>query len=266
MTKAMLEEYLKTIFVQTFPGRSIPPYYIDYSDKKSYKNSNYDEKQRLITVYNKEKPAAILLCSILHELAHHYHFNVNRTMDHDYIFYETLKKLYENAIELGFLTTNQCRYLSDSTDIIKIEMLIGKINASYRPEIDFDRHNKIVELTGKTYQYKDDLKLVEYKWDETASLWYCKVKDSELEVEIENIEKRFPDLSIYVRRCTDLLADATLTVSICGKTYPYKDSLKERGYKYDKEKSIWVNEFKGTEFDEVIDFLKTLRGAKVKIS
>lgn len=264
MTAYKLKKILEHVAAYANPYQKISPFYVEYIAKEcTTVNAKYHMVKKKIIIYNFSRPTTNILCSALHELAHHICLEVSNNKTHDTEFYRTFKSLISAAVEIGYLDYEKCRKVEDTNTIKAMEKKAGKVTAVYDKENDPNKEFRTIQVIGG-YAIKDYLIREKFHYSPLERIWEKDVTESEsrrYEKEIFNME---PRTNVVISAVNDLTIQVFYTFTIKGSTYQHKEVLKEKGYRF--KDGIWQKKFEAAAFQDEYLFVKTLKGIEYKIS
>ena len=143
-------------------------------ERKSFAG-DYNHNTHIIRVFTPNtntKTNANLICTTLHEVAHHIDWCNRHTSDHSDVFYEIFKQLLYSALDLNVLSVSEInempRLTSDHNKILKIVK-------SYHPILKNVDDNDLIINVFNCFAEKEKLKENNYHWNGTLKAWYKKI-------------------------------------------------------------------------------------------
>lgn len=244
--KELLCDIVKQAYLENLNEKYLK-FYIELSPKDSKSmHGFYRYKDRHIVIYNTYRDDEAILCTTVHELAHHVDFCNRGKSDHQKEFYEVYEKLLFTAMDMGiihkekFLLTNK-----DASDSNKIRKMMEK----YHPNtVDYKKDMVIISFTN-CFEYKDYLKSKGYSYNSNTKAWEKEVAD--IDTEMKSL-KPMPGIGFSVNKATEIHfnagskskevkrnASGGKVLIATGNTYEYRDALKNEGFKWDTRTKTW---------------------------
>ena len=222
-------------------------FYIEMSEKDSKsKHGHYRYKDRRIVIFNTYRDDEAVLCTTVHELAHHVDFCNRGTSDHQKEFYEVYEKLLFAAMDMGlihkekFLRTNR-----DASDSNKIRKMMDR----YIPHPVGYKSGKVTISFRNSFAYKDYLANKGYHYNSNTKAWEKEVDD--IDSEMASL-KSMPGVELDIRSATDIHFEAgsksrevkehcsgSKPLIAYDNTYPVKEALHADGFRWDKRTKTW---------------------------
>lgn len=221
-------------------------FYIELSEKDfKTKHGLYKMKEKRIIIYNTYRDDEAILCTTVHELAHHIDFCNRGTSDHKESFYKVYEELLFTAMNMGIIHKDKfLQTTKDASDSNKIRKIMDK----YKPNpISYKQDQTIISFTN-CYEYKNYLKNNGYQYNANQKAWEKEVEDIDKEL---NSLKEMPGVILNIRKVTDIhfnpgkestalkISGLDKKIVATGNTYSYKENLKEEGFLWDKRTKTW---------------------------
>lgn len=249
---------------------------IDENKKKRYKyvffevsnrelatfHGDYSPKNKKIRIFNLSRDDKSVLCTSLHELAHHIDYINRGTTDHSQEFYKVYEQLIKAALEMNLTTKEQLLSLKrDASDTNKVKKIVEDLKVGI---VDTYKKNKYIIRVMNCFNIKEHLKVLGYNWNGTSRVWEKEVNKEELELEKKKVEELISSENIEIRFANEITFDC-FSYLIVLDSFKYKEQLKERGYYYDGKKRSWKKRFNNKEIKNEISYLKQIGLNKVSI-
>ena len=264
MTAYKLKKVLEHIASYSNPYREIPPFYVEYKAKEcTTVNATYNIPKRKILIYNFSRPVTNILCSAIHELAHHICVSVSDNKTHDTEFYRTFKGLLSAAVEIGYLDYEKCRKIDDTNTVRVMEQKAGRVTAYYNEKDDPNKEFGTIQVIGG-YKIRDYLANEKFHYSPMERVWEKDIPLTECVKYKKEIQKLEPGINVIISAVNDLSIQVHYTFTVKGQTYQHKETLSQHGYRY--KDGVWQKKFEATNFQDEYLFLKALRGIEYRIS
>lgn len=231
-----IKQALMAVAEDAFRKEKIPDFLvtIDTSDRKSFHGMYYPLK-RIIRIGNMTRPVRQVIMTSIHELAHHCQYSFYKTCGHSDDFYSVFHALLVSAARLGIVDADLINGgFTNSPSSMKVFRKYGYISQQCVPRLRYMKDFVLVSAFS-SYSVRDKLKARRYIFNSRAHSWEKTLPKEESEKEEAFI--RSIGAVPVVTGVLDISLDASVTVS--GLTYGIKDTLKERGYHFDKAVSAW---------------------------
>lgn len=248
-----LKEILGDIVTQAYGTDCNPAYhrfYVEMANKnsKTY-HGLYDTRNRKITIYNTYRENQAIVCTTIHELAHHVDFCDRKTTDHQKEFYEVYEKLLFAAMDMGIVSKEKFLLTTkDASDSEKIRKMMER----YVPHEILYKKDAVTLSLSNSYAHRQYLQSLEFSYNGNTKAW---------EKEFESIEemdafckemKPLDGVKMDVFGSKDLHFEGSILLIAQGDTYAYKDKLRAAGFRYTKvgRNQAWV--FHAKSSDDVV--------------
>ena len=196
-------------------------------------HGTYNIKTHKISIYNSWRDDESILCTTIHELAHHIDTCNRGDSDHQDAFYREFKRLLFTAMDMGVI--HKEKFLDtakDASDSNKIR----KMMAEYTPNcIPYKSDAKTI-FVYDCFEHKDALKALGYRFNGMSKAWEKEVSDTEEE---KAKLSAFPGIRIEVHGAADFHFEGKIKLIATGDTYVIKDTLKALGFRYQEKKWIY---------------------------
>lgn len=231
-----IKELLCDIVANTYGKECNPAYlrfYVEISEKnsKSY-HGLYNERSHKINIYNTYRDDESILCTTVHELAHHIDCCNRGRSDHQKEFYAEYEKLLFTAMDMGIIHKEKfLETTRDASDSNKIRKMMER----YEPNPIEYKQGKYVVSVYNCYAYKDFLKNRGYHFNGNTKAWEKEVANAD--EECKKLEA-LAGARVEISKATDLHFAGAVKLVATGNTYPIKDELNAAGFRF--EKKSWV--------------------------
>lgn len=232
--KKTLNDIIKNTYVENI-NPAYYKFYIEISNEVSKtKHGYYNEKNQKIKIYNTYRDDDSVLCTTIHELAHHIDYCNRHTSDHQKPFYAVYRKLLYTAMDMGII--DKYKFLSivkDATDYSKVL----KMMEEYVPNpIEYKKNVYLISVYD-CYAIKDILKEKGYHYNGNTSAWEKEIMD----VEEEKVWlSQFEEIRIEITNANKIHFNGHIKLIAKENSFPYKEELKKVGFKY--KNSQWIYE------------------------
>ena len=231
-------------------------YLID--SEKATSSGMYTYSEKRVEVYNPSLGASHLAKCALHEVSHHIDFIKNGKSGHQKPFYEIYSRLIYASLDLGVLTKDDF-YDEWSSDGSKVRKIVER----YKKKQDRQQaeEKKVIKVFN-AFSIKEHLKTMGYNWNGLELSWDKETNDIETEEEhlkglgIHSEKEQSP---YYIVSSNTMLVDAMISIVAEGNTYECKETLKEYGFVFDKNKKIWKRKVRAS---TIASFIKELKAEK----
>ncbi len=176
----------------------------------------------------------------------------------------------DNKVWLKKLT-----YKDISLEIEKIKVVSSVVEMNYYPKAHMQAISILyIVASENSFMFKDQLSKLGYKFNGygfTDKVWVKKTTSADLKQDENKLKKMIGLEYDIVDGKNDLKVNANKDVSyivVSGKSFDYKDTLKERKYRfngYDFSGNVWVKQLSNDDVETEKSFLKTLKGVKFEM-
>ena len=243
-----IKEILSDIVRQTYGADCNPAYfrfYVEITNKNSRTcHGRYTYRNHKIEIFNTYRDDEAIVCTTIHELAHHVDYCNRRKSDHQKEFYAEYEKLLFAALDMGIV--NKYKFMEtakDASDSNKIRKIMDR----YIPNpVSYKKDAQVISV-GNCFEYREELKSMGYKYNGNAKVWEKEVPDAD--VELEKLG-RFSGITVGVSKATELHFEGHEKLVAVGDTYACKAELKKAGFRFVKKQ--WECELKNPKAEFVI--------------
>jgi len=247
---------------------NLEKFYIDFPGTVTKsRHGSYNAKLKKITIYNTYREDALVLCTTLHELAHHCDYVLNHNLGHNDSFYKEFERLLYVSMDMGLLKKEDILSANrDATDYNKICKILHK----YHPcKLEYKKDIKTISVEN-SYICKNELKERDYYFNGINKTWDIDTEDVESEIVfLETLKEKYKDKNITykIKEATDIHFDGVniVVITVSGNTYPTKDILSKLKYKYDGKKQTWTKSVDKDALDAHLHKLKQAIGEEKNI-
>lgn len=263
MTAYKLKKVLEHIADYAYPGEKLERFYVEYVVKEcTTVNANYHITKKKIIIFNFSRPTTNIMCTAIHELAHHVCYTRTENKNHDIDFYRVFKELLSAAVELGYVNYEDCRKIDDSRTVHVMEKKLGKIQASYNSNNDPNKEFCTIQVVGG-YSIKEYLSEKRFHYSPLERIWEKDIKRVYSDRYINDIQKLDSNIQVIISDITDLSIQVYYIITVKKNTYQHRKVLSEHKYWYDN--GTWHKKVSASDFFEEYLFLKKLNGIEFKI-
>ena len=264
MTSYKLRQVLLHIYGYTHPGETVSPFYVRYVPKElKSKHGDYDQRRKIIHIYNFSRPPQYLVSTAIHEFAHHICYTTEGNANHDREFYKEFKALLTAAVVLGYVDYEELRKKEDSIDIRVMEKKIGPIVSRYCAETDVNSKYRTVQVANG-YEVRRELAKWGFVYSNQELIWEKDASVDDAEFYRTEIEKISSAPVVRVKMITDLSIDIVYLAVVSGKTFDIKEILKNRKYQY-KKRDIWHKKIPARELESELEYFKNFKYVTIKV-
>lgn len=222
-------------------------FYVEISDKNSLSyHGKYNERNHKITICNTYRDDESILCTTVHELAHHIDCCNRGTSNHQKPFYAEYEKLLFTAMNMGII--HKKKFL-DTTKDASDSNKIRKMMDNYIPHPIPYKQNQSTVSVYNSFAIKNELSSRGYHFNGNTKAWEKETDTPEQEKEWL---EQFKDIQIEISDATDLHFEGEIKLIAMGDTYSIKDELNAAGFHYQNKK--WI--YKAKNENEVTEIKK----------
>jgi hypothetical protein len=219
----------------------------------------YKYNDSSITITNLYRNQTSIICTTIHELAHHVDRVFRGKSDHSKEFYNVFSKLLYTGLNMGLFEKEEALKMeTDASDSNKVKKIID----DYIPQkIDYKNDEKKI-IVRNCYDIKDILKEKGFKYNSLSKTWEI----SKQEVEVTSIETMLKSLNCEY----DIIEGKSMQIEAVGMliatdgSYEHKDELKTKGFYWNPQKKRWQKKIQMQDYEKEMYQLNSLR-YKVKI-
>lgn len=214
-------------------------FYVEISKKNlKSKHGHYIASQHKIVIFNTYRDDEAIICTTIHELAHHVDYINRGHTDHQGPFYKVYAELIYSALDMGVISETKFRETEkDASDSNKIRKIMDDYHSK---EIGYKVGQYIISVQGG-YEVKETLKATGYRFNGNGKSWDKEVAGQELEEQIKSLDELGVDY--LVRDARKMAFTSTLSlIAVKGNTYALRDELYADGFywkKTGKKKGNW---------------------------
>ena len=239
--------------------KSYKKFSITLSKKEIKTNEKYSERN--ITVFNLYRNECELFNSLLIGLAHHIDFCDRGETDNKNHFMEIYTTLLYAALNNGFLEFD---VLSMSDDYKKNKK-IRDILSEYWPNKVYDSQSKL-EIYN-SFDMKSIMYTRKYSYDQLSRSWIKIIDNNEINNEIYYLQQVSSKFTYSIVPKNRVTIRFRCYIAILGKTYDYKNILKDNGYFFDC--GTWKKNIIGNEYLQerktILNLLPKGQGLKAEL-
>jgi type IV secretory pathway TraG/TraD family ATPase VirD4 len=239
---------LKDIATQTFPDRKIDYFQVRVNAKESKTKHGHwifyrETKECQIHIFNLSRKTEHIICTTIHELAHHCQWSFSRISGHDLEFYQIYKQLLEKAHTLGYIDLDEIMDVVDARDIKMLIKKVGELN--YEPSQKQDIW--IIKVTS--FELREVLKERGYKYSSTEKLWLAEVDSESKELELTWLSKLVDKSKVKVIHSSENTIDS-IYYCFVGNPSNMDKELTAAGFRYDSERG-WYKKIRASETEQM---------------
>ncbi len=263
MTAYKLKKVLEHIAAYAYPEEKLERFYVEYVVKEcTTVNANYHIRNKKIKIFNFSRPTTNIMCTAIHELAHHICYTRTKNKNHDIDFYRVFKELLNAAVELGYVDYEECRKIDDSRTVHVMEKKLGKVQSFYNEETDPNKEYCTIQIVGG-YGIKEYLAEKKFHYSPLERIWEKDIKRIYSNGYVNEIVNLDPNAQIIISDITNLSIQVFYMIKVKKNTYQHRKALSEHKYWYDN--GVWNKKVSAADFFEEYLFLKKLDGIEFKI-
>lgn len=229
------------------------------SKKELKKNESY--KDRTITINNLFRQECEVANSLIIGLAHHIDFCNRGETDNKKPFVELYKIFLFCALDNQFISFDE---LKSSNDYNNLKLLKDILSSYWEPN-----HNseKCILEVYNCFSIKDYLKKHKFLYNTCHQSWELEINTNKVKIAIETICNKDKKAIFETRSPNKIIFGLSAFICVSGKTFNYKDILKQAHYFYKDTKwykKIMANNYL-TEKENIQKLLPKGQGLKVSI-
>ena len=262
-----VKQILEDIVFYTYNGKvseemysKLTKFYVKLENKvtNSY-HGLYKYNDNSITITNLYRNQTSIICTTIHELAHHVDRVFRGKSDHSKEFYAVFSKLLYTGLNMGLFSKEEALKMeTDASDSNKVKKIID----DYTPQsIDYKSDEKKI-VVRNCYNVKDTLKEKGFKYNSLSKTWEMSKHDFEIET-IENLLNSL-NCEYEILEGNNMQIEAVGMLIATDGSYEYKDELKSNGFYWNPQKKRWQKKIQMQDYEKEMYQLNKLR-YKVKI-
>lgn len=249
LNNADIYKSLMNIAKTTFPDLKIESFTLKLVNEENFKfhgiyyfphvNKWKQYKKGYIKLYNLTRDPQYVICTAIHELAHHCDFMMRKTSDHTKKFYTVYAQLLKTSIELNYINYAVARKATDVGDIYQLEKwhkdvidIIPKENTNI----------KIIKIF-RTYAQGKILKSKNYIYSNIEKCWTLEIEKKNIREEAKKLMQFFEkeEIKVFDKEQINFEAKATIVIKIIKPEFMSLNlKLKEsKNYKYNQDAKQW---------------------------
>lgn len=266
MLEVQIYKMLREIVDLTYPDKNISNFWIEVHPKEMRRHGDYSPLHRKIRIFNLSQKTEYIISTALHELAHHCEYCIYGSTGHSARFYKVFKEIIETAVKTGIVSYEEIRLQSDANDIAMLEKHHGRVTVKYDPTMDKRKDIYMIKVKN-SFKIKEQLKNMDFKYNSIEQVWYKEVHKENIDNYKEALLRLIEKENIVISSMKDNEIEAIYYV-VVDNCYDYKDSLKEKGYRYkgyNFKGNVWVKKIKAQDLNMEMNYLNRLKGIKVKV-
>ena len=259
-----VKQILEDIVFYTYNGKvseemysKLTKFYVKLENKvtNSY-HGLYKYNDNSITITNLYRNQTSIICTTIHELAHHVDRVFRGKSDHSKEFYAVFSKLLYTGLNMGLFSKEEALKMeTDASDSNKVKKIID----DYTPQsIDYKSDEKKI-VVRNCYNVKDTLKEKGFKYNSLSKTWEMSKHDFEIENLLNSLNCEYEILE-----GNNMQIEAVGMLIATDGSYEYKDELKSNGFYWNPQKKRWQKKIQMQDYEKEMYQLNKLR-YKVKI-
>ncbi|CAB3920439.1 DNA polymerase III subunit epsilon [Achromobacter xylosoxidans] len=226
-----IHEALRSIAAMAFEANSVMlrSFTVEIVPKEMRsRHGDYHLVTRKIRVFNLSRPAAHVVKTAVHELAHHVDCCLYGRTGHDKQFYTTYKLLLETGHRMGVIDLAVVTDAIGLRDIAQLEKSVGRLD--FKPAV---RKEGWVIKVDNAFRFKDSLKERGYSYSSTERAWVIECDDSILADETGWLHEHLESKNVRVLAAAANEIDS-IYFCVLGKVglFQHKDVLKADGFSF----------------------------------
>lgn len=232
---------------------------------RDVRKTNERYNNRKITIYNLYRQESEIINSLIIGLAHHVDFCKNGETDNTQKFREIYQDMLFKALDADRLSFDELKKSNDYQTKIALRNALS----TYWPDNTDTSSEKIIEVKN-CFEIKDDLKKMGFTYNQLIQSWDKSVPVSEISKVTTDIHNMKPEALISTRSSNRMVFAFNAFVCVSGKTYAYKDILKDNGYHFDMNTKLWRKKIVNNQFlseqEKILEALPKGQGIKVEMT
>lgn len=208
-----------------------------------------------ITIVNLNRNQTNIICTTIHELAHHVDRVFRGKTDHSKEFYEVFTDLLYTGLNMGLFDKIEALDMqTDASDSNKIK----KILDAYVPNPIAYKQNEKRIVVRNCYSVKDTLKEGGFSYNGLSNSWEKVVATDDVP-KYEEILKTLPcEYDIVDAGAMNIEANGTLIAT--DGSYEHREELKASGFVYNGQKKRWQKKINMADYETEMNALRHLNG------
>ena len=219
----------------------------------------YKYNDSSITITNLYRGHTSIICTTIHELAHHVDRVFRGKSDHSKKFYSVFEKLLYTGLNMGLFNKEDALLMqTDASDSNKVKKIID----GYKPSpINYKKDEKKI-IVRNCYNIKEELKHKGFRYNSLAKTWEITVNNAD----VSKIEEWLKSLNseYEIMSGNNMKIDAVGFLIATDGSYEHKEELKQNGFYWNADKKRWQKKISMQDYEKEIYTLRTLQ-KKVKI-
>lgn len=230
-------------------------FYVTLENKisKTY-HGYYRYTDSSITIVNLNRNQTNIVCTTIHELAHHVDRVFRGKSDHSKEFYEVFSDLLYTGLNMGLFDKIEALNMqTDASDSNKIK----KILDAYVPNPIAYKQNEKRIVVRNCYSVKDTLKEGGFSYNGLSNSWEKVVATDDVP-RYEEILRTLPcEYDIVDASVMNIEANGTLIAT--DGSYEHREELKASGFYY-SQKKYWAKKINMENYEAEMNALRHLNG------
>lgn len=208
-----------------------------------------------ITIVNLFRKQTNIICTTIHELAHHVDRVFRGKSDHSKEFYEVFADLLYTGLNMGLFDQKDALNMqTDASDSNKIK----KILDAYVPNPIAYKQNEKRIVVRNCFSVKDTLKEGGFSYNGLSNTWEKVVATEDVPKYEEVLKKLECEYDIVDAGAMNIEANGTLIAS--EGSYEHREELKASGFFFSQKKKCWMKKINMEDYEVEMNSLKHLNG------
>lgn len=208
-----------------------------------------------IGIVNLYRSQTNIICTTIHELAHHISHSIYGKTSHSKEFYEVFEGLLYTGLNMGiFDLSDAINMQTDASDSNKIK----KILMSYVPNPIAYKQDKKRIVVRNGYTQKDTLKEGGFSYNGLSSTWEKVVATEDVPKYEEVLKILECKYDIVDAGVMNIEANGTLVAT--DGSYEHREELKTSGFYFSQNEKCWMKKINMEDYETEMNSLKHLNG------
>ena len=205
----------------------------------------YKYNDSSITITNLYRNQTSIVCTTIHELAHHVDRVFRGKSDHSKEFYAVFRQLLYTGLNMGLFNKEEALLMqTDASDSNKVKKIVD----AYNPEpIEYKTDSKKIAVKN-CYDIKEILKEKGFKFNALSKTWELQINSSEETKYSEWLRTLKCDFEIIEGNKMQFEAVGTLIAT--DGSYENRDDLKKNGFYWNSQKKQWQKKISMQDYEK----------------
>lgn len=262
-----VKQILEDIVFYTYHGKvsnetyeKLTKFYVKLENKvtNSY-HGFYKYNDASITITNLYRSQTNIVCTTIHELAHHVDRVFRGKSDHSKEFYSVFANLLHTGLNMDLFSKEEALSMqTDASDSKKIKKIIDEYVPS---SIDYKKDTKKI-IVKKCYGIKDILKEKGFKYNSLSKSWEYTINREEEEQFTKWLKTL--DCEFEIINGNIMQIDAMGMLIATDGSYENKEELKKNGFYWNSQNKRWQKQIEMKDYEKEMYTLRNLQ-YRVKI-